>query len=494
MSNLALLTNYEINETPMIMDIRTEKVEPYSVNVEDKIYKFRLESTGFLDSNSLLQFKLNKTATAVSNEIRVNSFNGVLGGIKNIEFKIGDQIINSTEDINKIITLTKIANKRRVHLNKKTAWYYGNQFITKISKAGDVSFGQYEMDEDLNGYDYTAGEPNSLNISEVPANNYKYGIRLGELIPALSNIELPLFLFDQYKIYLTIEFHQPSVYCNSSTAITRRCPNTDVQIDDVQLLVDYIIYPASVLNQIRANTEKEGGLILDFLNYFKIQRQLNVLPGTSTEITSNAEYIANGSIQNIVTSQEFRIGMEKLEVHSLTMWKQFQSADNASNKVLLDQRCDGISFEDIQWEINGVPVFQESISSTASQYDQAFMALNYQDLNVERPMFFNDRNSLVAGLATSVSGLQGTYKPQMYDCKTSQVGILGSGTTVGRYPIVCKYKTSPALNLNTYGTANTGNNITLKQDGLYNVDFFVATSRRAIIKNTLKGMIIAVLD
>ena len=495
MSRLSDLVNYQVNEAPNVMEIRTEKIEPLSSNTTDRIYKFRIEPQGFLDSNSLLQFKLDRPSTNTNTNVRVNCWNGAFGSIKRVIFQVGDFILNDTDGVNQIMTLKNMASRRRVNLNRREAWYHGNQFVTKTSTTADESFGQFEPDTDLGGYDFSDSTANSLEITATTANNFKYGIKLGDLIPALKNQQIPLFLFDQYRIYITVEFHSPSVFCNSDANTTLAAADTDVAISSVQLLTDYIIYPSSVLEKVRENTQKEGGLVLDFVDWVKVERQLVVAAGTQTAVTTNANYQTNGTVQDATTSEDFRIGMENKEVHDVVMWKQSQDKDSlAEAKILLQQRCDGITHEEVQWEVNGVPVFPNSIKNTAQQYDQVYMSQGYNDLQVERPMYFNDRNSLVSGLAQASSGLVGTFKPQAYDLKVKDVGVLGSGTMMGRYPLVCKYKTAPALSLTTYGIGDTGNSITSKQDGTYNVDFFVSTSRRAIIQSTAKGMTVSVLS
>ena len=494
-SALAQLTDYGADGMMSNMEVRTERVEPIQSSSTDLRYVFRLEPQGYLDSNTLLQFKLNRASGATNGELRVNSFNGALGAIKRCIFRVGDFILNDSDGVNQWSTWANLMHQRRVVQNRYHAWYLGNQFVTAIdSDVLDTTYGQFQMDDEQGGYDYSTPGANSLQISATSSDNFKYGIPLGLLIPALKGREIPLFLFSEYKIYIEVEFHGASEYCNADTATTLRAIDADLDApSEVQLLCDYIVYPSALLERERALTMKEGGLVLNFLDVVKIERQLAVTAGTDTSVTTNAEYLAAGVLQNRTTEQEFRIGQEGREVHTLLMWKKFQAKDTtAEAKALLGQRCDSIASESLQWKINGVDVYPEPQVSRASQYDANYLALGYRDLQVERPMFFGDPNSLVAGLAATGSGLQGTFCTHAYDAKTRDYGIVGSGTYVGRYPIVCRYKCTPAVTLSGYSTGDEGNQITLKQDGNYDVDFFAAVSRTAVIQSTVKGMEVSV--
>ena len=265
-------------------------------------------------------------------------------------------------------------------------------------------------------------------------------------------------------------------------------------------MVDYIIYPSSVLEAQRSQTQKEGGLVLDFYNVVNVERQLVVAAGAVAAVASNADYLTNGVLQATKTTKEFRIGQENREIHQVMMLKKQQgkvavggAADNRAS-LMLEQRVDGLASESIMWTINGVDVYPERVKSTASQYDQLYYSLGYRDLQVERPMFFGDANSISSGLTTSQSGLQCTYKPIGYDAKTS-IGsgqILGTGTLLGKYPLVLKYECTPASSLTTYGAGDTGNSVCTRQDGIYDVDFIITTSRRAVVQSTPKGMMVSI--
>ncbi len=66
------LFNYNVDMSPMVMDIRSETLEPISQSAKRKV--FRLDSAGYLDQNSVLLFKL--TTQQGNNQLRVNPSSG----------------------------------------------------------------------------------------------------------------------------------------------------------------------------------------------------------------------------------------------------------------------------------------------------------------------------------------------------------------------------------------------------------------------------------
>ena len=585
---LQFLTNYQVDEVPSVQEIRSDKVTPISSDIPNRKYIFRLEPQGVLDSNTLLQFKLFRAAGATNDELRVNSFNGILGSVKRVIFRVGDFVLNDTDEVNMWSTLTNLSSRRRIELNRYDAFTLGNQFHTTTSSVDDVTHGQYQVDSSLSGFNFASRTANSLKLQDDENNCYKYGIPLGKLVPALKGREIPLFLFDQYRINLEFEFHPPSVYMNSDSATgTASASDNDATISQVELLVDYIIYPSSYLELKRSMTQKEGGLILDFYNVVNVERQLVVTAGANSLVNTNALYDSGGVLQSVKTSQEFRIGQENREIHQIYMLKKKQTksdvaygppatvtlvpasggtgyvdatlsettADsgvgqglkvtitvvagaittalvttpgigykvgeiftvvgaNSDGKMsvttigangevglMLEQRIDGLSSESMMWKVNGVDVYPEPKKSTASQYDQTYYSMGYKDLQVERPMFFGDPDSLSSGLTAYDSGLQTTYKPLGYDAKVSEgvvdpdtntLTILGTGTLIGRYPLVLRYDCTPASTLTTYGSGDSGNTVCARQDGNYDVNFMITTSRRAIIQSKPKGMTVSI--
>lgn len=582
--SLDYLTNYQATERESIFEVRTDEVTPISTFTSDRRYIFRLEPQGVLDTNTLLQFKLVKSASAAAGDtnLRVNSFNGALGAVKRVIFRIGDFTLNDTDDVNMWSSITQLSHRRREELNRYESFYLGNQFHTQIDAADDTTNGQVSIDNTNSGYNFSTRTQNSLHLLTTEDDCYKYGIPLGMLIPALKGREIPLWMFNQYRIVIEVEFHPPSAYLNARNASVGCAVATDTACDivDVELLVDYIIYPSSVIEAQRQETMKEGGLLFDFFNVVMVERQLAVTSAgdvslaadTGTVVNSAADLATLGPVQSTQTAQEYRIGQENREIHQIFMVKQKQGktstslgpvstinrtgngtgytaatvypafggsgnglfisvttvggggaitaeavseggngyavndtvtlkggnnnatfiitaiGPNNSASLLLDQRIDGLAYESIQWNLNGVDVYPEPKDNTNSLYDQMYYALGYRDLNVERPMYYTDANSILAGLTAWNSSLQGTYKPIGYDARVSQGSIVaGAGTLINKYPIVLKYKCNPALTLNKFGANDTGNKTSVDQSGQYNVDFFISTSRRAIVKTRPDG-------
>jgi hypothetical protein len=107
------------------------------------------------------------------------------------------------------------------------------------------------------------------------------------------------------------------------------------------------------------------------------------------------------------------------------------------------------------------------------------------DLQVERPMFMNSLDTQYAGLTSPGNPLSGTYKPLGLDLRNGTGQILGGGTLIGNYPIICKYSRNAITAL---PSLNEPVKIGFRgDDGAMNVDFYVMASRRAIIKSGMKG-------
>ena len=123
MSSLNDLTNYDQPLNPNSIDIRTEYLEPISSSTLK--YTFRLDQTGYLDTNSMLVFKLKSVGADQNLKCRVNQWNGALGGIKRVIFQIGDNIINDIQDVYKYSTL-KNMNMGSNMRNNFLGHYLGN--------------------------------------------------------------------------------------------------------------------------------------------------------------------------------------------------------------------------------------------------------------------------------------------------------------------------------------------------------------------------------
>lgn len=481
--NLQSLYNFTPTDQPNVLEIRTETVNPLTTSATKAI--FRLEPQGYLDENSMLLFKLAKSATAAG-ELRVNSFNGALGAVRRATLSVGDWILNDTDRVDKWATLHHLMTKNRSVYNGVDSHYLGNQFKTKpnpskLRNGADdydnvngelipdsancgVSLGK-ENDGTVAGYEGYIAAINSHQLDTNAANNFEYGIRLGYLFPCLQGRQLPLFLFDQYRIRITIEWNPTSVFCNNiirtnyAGAQYLNADEGQVTISNPLLLIDYLLYPAVVQETLRNDLNKEGGYTIDFYDVVRIVKNLE------------------GGLDRVKQTQEFSMGQANREVHRIYMLRQ-QALSGRRSTLLLDYQCDGMNIESVNWNINGVDEFVESLENPAWDYDNLAMALNTYP-SVERPMYFSDETTEFCVLAKDTNPLHSTYKPLGLDLRNGQPGIVGGGRLIGNYPIVCRYTRTPHAPDDAINHRDTR----LAQ----NIDFFVMCSRRATITSGMKG-------
>ena len=334
MSALNDLTNYDTPLQQNAVDIRTEYLEP--ITSSKLRYTFRLDQQGYLDTNSMLVFKLQAQGADQNGNCRVNNWNGALGGIKRVIFQIGDNIINDIQDVYKYSTL-KNMNMPPSMRNNFLGHYLGNSLWLDVQKSandapieftgGDTggvptynnentgTAGSINCNHKKCGVDFGAATNganasiNSHRLSTDASNNPQYGITLGMLIPALKGQKIPLFLFDRQRILLTFEFNTAEVYCNNIKAskLTYQTQNAiadpgDVVPSEVRMVIDYIVMPTDVQNELVAKTQEQGGYKLEFYDVVNVEK--NVVQG------------GNGQIQEV----EHRIGQNNREVHNILMW------------------------------------------------------------------------------------------------------------------------------------------------------------------------------
>lgn len=180
------LFNYNVNLSPMVMDIRSETLEPISSSA--KRYVFRLDAAGELDQNSLLLFKM-ENANNNSN-LRVSPFAGGLPAISRATIQVGDYILNDTVDIGRIACLMNMGGQNEDTRNKYNGHFYQNQFHTRCLKNVDTALaphggvGTIVYDPVKGGINYgannatrTAGtsteQVNSCIITNNKDNNYQ---------------------------------------------------------------------------------------------------------------------------------------------------------------------------------------------------------------------------------------------------------------------------------------------------------------------------------
>ncbi len=474
------LTDYSINDAPMLMDIRSDTLEPISQT--SRKFVFRIDQAGYLDQNSVLLFKIVNSAN--NNNLRVNSFNGGLGAIKRATFQVGDFVINDVSGANDVMTLLNFIGKNEQVRNHFDCWYYGNQLHYKVLEgastadcgADNCGTGTIVGDKIKSGIRIGDvgngnGAPlvNSCRITNSADGNIQMGIPLGTLFPALKGRTLPLFLFQDYRILITVEFHDAPSYINDISRIAGgaggnvglQAVANAVSYADVKLQVDYIIMPSEVQNKDREMTLQQGGLNLTFYDSVRVEKQIPAH--------------ANGVKQEV----EHRIGADNKEVHKLYMVKKITSQTGLPlNCWQLDQRIDGINQEEYNVNIAGVDVFPEFKFAPTSQYDETSNCLG-NDIQVPRPLYFNDDNTAFNGLGTQSGGTLGKYKPLCLDLTNGNAGIIGAGRTIGAYPIIWKYRRK--------GSRAVANFFPQALNSALEVNYYMLVSKTANIKSSPTG-------
>ena len=512
MDNMGLF-NYNVDLEPMVMDIRSETLEPISSSA--KRFVFRLDAAGELDQNSLLLFKCQNKNAVGNSVLRVNSFGGGLAAIKRATIQVGDYILNDTVDIGRIACLTSMGGQNEDTRNKYNGHFYQNSFHTKVLKDADLTLsphgdaGTIIYDNVKGGINYGALGPtaddaagatakvNACKISNDKSNNYQFGIPLGTILPCLRGRTIPLYLFQDYRILITIEFddirnfgvdlkNDNSVAVAADGANGAFAPFPDsITYEDVKLQVDYVIYPSEIQDQARKMTQSQGGLTLDFFDIIKVEKNI---PATTP----------NSETQKV----EHRIGADNKEVHKLYMLKRLLHTDpRQDDRLLRDLRCDGMNQESYNINIDGVDYFQEDKYAPSSQYDETSNCLG-TDLRVVRPMYFNDENTIAARAAESMDGLLGKYKPLCVDLQNGNPQILGGGRQIGAYPIIFKYERRPCglhgcpttagIAVAKGGNSGLNNGYTLDLSGALDVDYFMMVSRTANVRSSPAGTSVVV--
>ena len=478
MASLQSLTQYNDVLTPSTSDIRTEYLDPITQNTYK--YTFRLDQSGYLDTNSMLIFKL--LGTADNNEQRVNMWNGALGAIKRVIFQVGDNIINDVQDVYKYST--QVRKEAGEHIKADTASTAYS--AADSSRVGAVVLNPTDSGAFLGKADGTGGAfINSHRISTDVDTNPQYGIPLGMLIPALKGQKIPLFLFDKQRILLTFEFNTSDNFCNNLKTAnvayvgSRATPanfsgassSGTVIPAQVKLVVDYIIVPADTQNAIMAQTQKQGGYQLEFYDVVNIEKNL-----------------VGGLQNNAEQSVEHRIGQNNREVHNIIMWKEAPIASRSrdlagntgssrGNALMLSQACMGYSKEEFNVNVDGRDEFDHFVYNPVAQYNEISNVVG-ADLKVERPFYCNDDNTACSQLATIESGILGTFKPLALSLRSGQGGIVGGGRTIGNYPIIFKYKRQ-AFTPQKVNVADSS--------GAVKCNYFCEVSRVANILNTAAG-------
>ena len=504
MSNLF---DYNVNLQPAVMDIRSETLEPISSSSHR--YVFRLDQSGELDANSVLLFKPVLSANAADNEhhCRVNAYAGGLLAIKRATFQVGDYVLNDIHDIGRISALVDMGTINASNNSKYNGHYFKNNLQYKVldtlgngtnlggTEAKYGGEGSIVVDRARSAVDYGRvenqgaddGQPNNCILTNDVNTSHQIGIPLGNLFPAIKNQTIPLFLFQDYRILITIEFHTADKYVNLvgrndvAGARVNVASAADVVPQEVKLQVDYIIQPAEIQNKMREMTNAQGGLNLSYPDIIKVEKQIPEVSATD-----------NAANSGLVQTVEHRIGMDNKEVHKIYMLKQKTGAQTNEDRVYMNGRCEGMNQEEYNCNIDGVDIFQESKWNPASQYDEASACLG-GDLQVPRPVYFNDENTIMNKLADSSGAILGKLKPLCLDLSNGNAGVVGGGRSVGAYPIIWKYTRRPCASIASFADGNSpavGGGAKMSQtkcSGALNVDYFVYCSRTANIQSTPQG-------
>ena len=242
------------------------------------------------------------------------------------------------------------------------------------------------------------------------------------------------------------------------------------------MLVDYLLLPSSVQEEVRADTRKDGGYDIEFMNTVNVKKRI---PDATANVTQREQH---------------RINSENQEVHYVQMARKFETPQGKnSNKVWLGQRIDGVSVESVQYVVNGVEVYPEPYFSPVSQYNQLSDTLS-GNLEVVKPLYCNDINTQYSLAAAPESGLQGKFKPLGLSLRNGNGGIRFSGKQIGNYPIVVRYDRRPhgAVNVNALGGG--ASDIALAENGAMNVSYFVGMTRIANVRESAAGMMVTVAN
>ena len=469
MAQIQRLTDYSNDDQDNYFDIRTERLDP--IVSSSYRYQFRLDPAAFLDKNSMLLFKVNSN-DGLSTHKRLNCFNGALGAIKNIELQIGDHTVQRIDDVNKWATLNKLYSLPVAVQEKVMSHYIKSQLKYEVTKEGGSQPGDLtgiiKPDNVKSGINWGDSDTNdgaavnSMVMNVDSSLNQLVGVPLGVICPMLASADFPLFLFQEYKVHLTINFeHDAGKYVNLVTSNTypadrMQATQNAARISDVHLLVDYLIFPSRVIDAIKEKTQQKGGYTFNFINIETIDK---------TIATATA---------NVSQQVDIRLNVVNQEVHYVQMIKQLP--DSQFDKVCLNQRSDSISIEEYQFNVNGVDIYTEGfVISPLDTYNNTAYVLG-RDLAVAKPLCVADTNTQASLISPPDFGLLGKYKPICLDLRNGEPVIRGGGRMIGEYPIRHIYNRKPHAQIIA---ANLEDTPVMGQDetGMLDVQYFVGVTR-----------------
>lgn len=475
------LVDYSVSDLESNMEIRTERLDPI---VSSKYrYVFRIDSSSYIDRNSMLVFKPKTTAAATGN-LRLNTFNGGLGCIKNIELQVGDNSVQKISNVNRWSTLNHVVSRSPQVQNKKLSHYLQNALKYEVrSAAGAASsevVGSIQPDGTNSGINY--GNPstgagaaiNSQALTQTASDNQSVGIPLGMLLPMLNDRDLPAFLFTNYKVHLIIEFESDSgkfandISQNNYGAGERLAAGaSSVEFEEVELLLDELILPSRVQNAVLEETAKEGGYQIAFTNVATIKKTIAA------------------STANQKQSLEHRINLTNQEVHYIQFQRQLPDAK--SDKVLLGQRCDGQTLNELQWSVNGVDIYTAGpVTNPIELYNNVTYTLG-RDLQVVKPLYVKDPATCASLLSPPDDGLLGKYQPLCLDLRNGEPTLRGGGRYIGEYPIRVILSRTPVADTDCTWFAANNFQICQAENGAIDCDYFVGATRIMNVKTMPNG-------
>lgn len=555
--SIAELLDYGLKEVPQQSEIRTETVETNNATTDtSKVFKFTIRNVGFLEGTSMLTFKLKNLSGGNDGKFRVNLWSGALGCIKNAHLRIGDYEVQNAQDVDRIAAMLNL-NKSVLQRRNVLGHYLGNSLELKVLEAATANRGSgtdatgrgqivyVESDSGVNfgtAADGTGAVVNSLSVIANADVNEKFGIPLSMIFPCLKGRSLPLFLFTDYNIQLEFEMNfsdkyaynltnvpqtvagQPVPYKPSAGADTGSpfaATTTDVGFNEVQLVVDYMLPPSSVINNFLEQTTKQGGYRFEFPEIAVVKKKLTAV-GNSKEVQEVEHRLGQTGkeVHNVVMAKRFvdyktregstitraataagtgsgvvsNINCENISVGALAVSASISTAGTPkyvisvdvagrtltlsgnceaaatenmtftnpnsmgqARKILQHQAIHGVDEEEYNLEVNGLDLYPNFVYQNASQYNQMSLVMG-EDLVLPRPMYFNDPNAERQRLAPMEDGLMAQYKPLGADLSNGNPQIVGGGTTImSGSPLIWKYKRKPRMNGSGNGTDATAN-------------------------------------
>ncbi len=374
--SIAELLDYSLKEVPQQSEIRTETIETNNATTDtSKVFKFTIRNVGFLEGTSMLTFKLKNLSGGNNDKFRVNLWSGALGCIKNAHLRIGDYEVQNAQDVDRIAAMLNL-NKSVLQRRNVLGHYLGNSLELEVLAAAAAARGsgtdatgrgQIVYSDSNSGVNFgtaadgTGAAVNSLAVNSNVALNEKFGIPLSMIFPCLKGRSLPLFLFTDYNIQLEFEMNFSDKYAYNLTNVPQTVAGiavpykpsaaadsfspysaltTDVGFNEVQLVVDYMLPPSSVINNFLEQTTKQGGYRFEFPEIAVVKKKLAAV-GNSKEVQEVEHRLGQTGkeVHNVVMAKRF-VDYKKREGSSIT---RSATSASASAPTITNINCENIS-------------------------------------------------------------------------------------------------------------------------------------------------------